>query len=78
MSIENINIQLAFFRDSKAEAINLSAIETAGYNIEEIKAKLPPEYLKFSDIFNRSKADKLPPYRPYNYKIELTDSSIPS
>jgi hypothetical protein len=39
--------------------------------IKEIRAKLPSEYYKFLDIFDRSKANKLPPYRSYNYKIEL-------
>lgn len=77
MSMEDINTQLAFFRDSKAEAISLSAVETAGHNMEEIKAKLPPEYHEFSDVFDRSKADKLPPHRPYDHKIELTDSTPP-
>ena len=39
--------------------------------IKETRAKLPFEYHEFLDIFDRLKANKLPPHRPYNYKIKL-------
>ena len=39
---------------------------------KEVIDRLPEEYYEFRNIFNRSKADKLPPYYEYNYKIKLT------
>ena len=45
--------------------------------IEEMRAKLPPEYHEFLDVFNRSKADELPPHRPYDHKIELEGERQP-
>jgi hypothetical protein len=38
----------------------LYAIDPA--TIEETRAKLPPEYHEFLDVFGRSKADELPPH----------------
>ena len=77
ISMEDINRQLAFFRDAEAEAISLTAVEPAAQNLQEIKAKLPSEYHEFLDVFDRSKADRLPPHRPCDHKIELTGDSIP-
>ena len=45
--------------------------------IEEIRAKLLSEYHEFLDVFDRSKADKLLSYRPYNYKIKLKGERQP-
>ena len=77
MSMEDINTQLAFFRDSEAEAISLSAVEATSHNMDEIKAKLPVEYHEFLDVFDRSKANKLPPHRSYDHKIELNGDATP-
>ena len=38
---------------------------------EEVKDKLPPEYHDFIDVFDRKKAEILPPHRPYDHKIEI-------
>jgi hypothetical protein len=51
------------------EGPTLCAIDPA--TLEETRAKLPIEYHEFLDIFDRSKADELPPYRSYDHKIEL-------
>ena len=54
------------------QVINSPALYTIELiTIEETRAKLLSEYHEFLDIFNRLKADKLPLYRPYNYKIKL-------
>ena len=42
---------------------------------EEVKRKLPPEYHDYLDVFDRTKADILPPHRPYDHKLEFNDSS---
>ena len=43
--------------------------------LEDIKKKLPEEYHNFLDVFDRSKADKLPSYRVCNYKLEFIDGA---
>ena len=44
---------------------------------EELELKLPAEYHDYIDVFNRTKAKELPPYRPYNHKIELEGDGRP-
>ena len=77
MSMEDVNTELAFFRDSAAEAVSLSAVGSTSQNLEEIKTKLPPEYHEFVDVFDRSKADQLPLHRSYDHKIELLGDATP-
>lgn len=36
-----------------------------------ILAQLPPEYHDYSDVFSQVRADRLPPRRPYDHKIQL-------
>ncbi|EED13510.1 gag/polymerase/env polyprotein, putative [Talaromyces stipitatus ATCC 10500] len=38
---------------------------------EEIRKKLPAYLKDFVDVFSKHESDKLPPHRPYDYKIEL-------
>ena len=38
----------------------------------EIKARLPPKYHDFLDVFDKAKANILPPHRPYDHKLEFT------
>jgi hypothetical protein len=38
---------------------------------EEVRKKLPKEYLPFSDVFSQAASDKLPPSRPYDHRIHL-------
>ena len=65
------------------ESLNRQAIDSPALyiikpvTIEETRAKLPSEYHKFLDIFDRSKVNKLPPYRPYNHKIKLEGERQP-
>jgi len=42
-----------------------------------VKNKLPKEYYNFLDVFDRSEANKLPPYRPSDYKIKLVGNKSP-
>jgi len=39
--------------------------------------KLPKEYYEFLDVFSKKEADKLPPYRLYNHKIQLKEGAKP-
>ena len=38
---------------------------------------LPPQYAEFSDVFQKSNADKLPPHRPYDCAIDLLPGKQP-
>ena len=39
--------------------------------------KLPPELHKFFELFSHQKANKLPPYKPYDHKIKFIKSKQP-
>ena len=38
---------------------------------------IPKEYQDFADVFSKAKADKLPPHRPYDLKINLEEGATP-
>jgi len=80
MSMEDINREIAYNTQCELNALNVasSTIDAPAQNIEDIKAKLPPEYLDYLNVFDRAQADKLPPHRSYDHKIELTNDAIPS
>ena len=40
----------------------------------EILIKLLIEYYNYADVFDRTKTDKLSPYRSYNYKLKFIDN----
>jgi hypothetical protein len=42
------------------------------------REKLPKEYHEFLSVFSRQEADKLPPHRSYDHKIQLKEGSEPS
>ena len=69
--------------DQMLESLNRQATDSSALcaidpiTIEETRAKLPPEYHEFLDVFDRSKADELPPHRPYDHKIELEGEGQP-
>ena len=77
MSMEDIDRELAHYADVKTEEISLSTVELANQNLEEVREALPREYHDFVDVFDRAKADQLPPHRSYDHKIELTGDSKP-
>jgi WD domain, G-beta repeat len=60
---------------NRTDGSTLCTIDPA--TIEETRAKLPPEYHEFLDVFDRSKADELPPHRSYDHKIELEGEGQP-
>jgi hypothetical protein len=41
------------------------------------REKLPKEYHEFLDVFSKKEADKLPPHRPYDHKIQLKEGAEP-
>ena len=76
-SMTDIDNQLALDRECRMEEISLSTVEAASQNIEELRQRVPPEYHDYLDVFDRSQANKLPPHRSCDHKIELTSDSIP-
>ena len=57
------------------EVIDLCQMSTQAK--EEIRNKLPSEYHDFLDVFDKTQADKLPPHRSYDHKIELEVNERP-
>ncbi len=53
------------------ELLDLSSVEASITNLKDVKKTLLKEYYDFLDVFNRSEANKLPPYRPSDYKIKI-------
>lgn len=77
MSMEDIDRELLFETNCRMEELNLCSTEEGESSREDLKAKLPPEYLEYADVFDRAQANKLPPHRPYDHKIELTSDVVP-
>ncbi len=73
----DINREIAYNTQCDLNALNVSSTDETAQNLEDIKAKLPPEYHEFLDVFDRAQSDKLPPHRSYDHKIELTSDSTP-
>jgi len=73
----NINREIAYNTQNDLNALNVSSIDETAQDLKDIKAKLPPKYHEFLDVFDRAQSDKLPPHRFYDHKIELTSDSTP-
>lgn len=60
-------------------AVTLQDIEKALASKVTIdpREKLPKEYYEFLDVFSKKEADKLPPHRPYDHKIQLKEGAEP-
>jgi len=71
----NINRKIAYNTQNDLNALNVSSIDETTQNLKDIKAKLPPKYHEFLDVFDRAQSNKLPPHRSYDHKIELTSDS---
>jgi hypothetical protein len=39
--------------------------------------RLPKEYHEFLEVFSKKEADKLPPHRSYDHKIQLKEGAEP-
>ena len=76
-SIEEIDSELALEERMKLEALELSSVEASAVNTGELKSQLPSEYHDYLDVFDRAEANKLPPNRPSDHKIELNTDAVP-
>jgi len=63
----------------QVDALTISSIsvDNQSSRIDIIKKKLPLFLYSYLDVFDRSKAEEIPSYRPYDYKIELLPDSKP-
>jgi len=68
MSVEDIDREIAYNTQCNLDSISLSSIDETSQNLENIKAKLPSEYLEYLDVFDRAQADKLPSHRSLKYR----------
>jgi len=73
----DINREIAYNTQCDLNALNVSSTNETAQDLEDIKAKLPPKYHEFLDVFDRAQSDKLPPHRFYDHKIELISDSTP-
>jgi len=73
----DIDREIAYNTQCDLNALNVSSIDETAQDLKDIKAKLPPEYHEFLDVFDRAQSNKLPPHRSYDHKIELTSDSTP-
>ena len=48
---------------------------TEDLDLPQIKQLVPDEYQDFLDVFDRDKADELPPHRSYDHKLEFIDDA---
>ena len=76
MSMEDIDAMLLADHEARVDALDVNALETSDEK-EAALRKLPSEYSDYRDVFDRAQADKLPPHRPYDHKIELTSDARP-
>ena len=53
----------------------LSAKATSTENLMDL-SDIPEDYHEFADVFDKKKADTLPPHRSYDLKIE-TEGAVP-
>jgi len=77
LSIEDIDRKLLYHENLRIAALEVFTVEETELVREQIKEKLPREYYNLINIFDRSEANKLPPYRPSDHKIELNGQSSP-
>ena len=71
-----IDVMLKSLEDSPLD-LNPIEVAHAQTSHEDIRAKLPPEYHDFLDVFDRVKAEALAPHRSYDMKIELEKDAQP-
>jgi hypothetical protein len=83
---ENLSIKILHIRAAsvKGTKSNSGGYEAQGKDDkhemtdeEVLKAKVPPEYHKFQDVFSAEEAKELPPHRPYDHTIETIDGQLP-
>ena len=44
---------------------------------ERVEQELPPQYAKYTKVFDKPKGGELPPLRPFDHGIELKETFIP-
>jgi len=65
------NFELCCLRSSDIQANSAKLAETPDLS------NVPSEYHKFADVFNKTKAETLPPHHPYDLRINLEEGAQP-
>ena len=75
---------VAFLRASKLLGAHnfklcLRSLDIQANSIKETPdlSNVPSEYYEFADVFSKTKAENLPPHRPYDLKINLEEDVQP-
>lgn len=76
-TMEEIDNELALYDKMKIDALTLSSVDAATANTNDVKSRLPEEYHDYLDVFDRGAANKLPPNRSSDHKIELIGDAVP-
>ena len=75
---ENLKAEPEFLRRKILEAdTDKFLAEKPALTIDNIKRLLPPEFWDLLDHFLPKNANKLPPHRPWDHKIELVPGKQP-
>jgi len=51
----------------------MSEVNTQDEDLDE--SKIPQKYFQFCSVFSKKNADTLPPHRPYDHKIPLSEGA---
>ena len=71
MFMKNIDQQLQFDMKNQIKSINLSNVEIAAVNFQNIKKKLLFKYHDYLDVFDRIQVNQLSSHRNNDHKIKL-------
>lgn len=77
MSIRELNQELEASKQTATEVLELSNVKLSKRNLADMRSKLPSEYHDYLDVFDRAKANEMPPHQALDYKIELLSNTRP-
>jgi len=62
MSIRELNQELEASKQTATEVLELSNVKLSKRNLADMRSKLPSEYHDYLDVFDRAKANEMPPH----------------
>lgn len=77
MSMRELDQELEASKQTATEVLELSNVELSEQNLADVRSKLPSEYHDYLDVFDRAKANEMPPHRASDHKIELLGDARP-
>lgn len=77
MSMRELDQELEASKQTATEVLELSNVELSKRNLADMRSKLPSEYHDYLDVFDRAKANEMPPHWASDHKIELLGNARP-